>query len=258
MRTEAETGLDPRLSVINELTVGRREALAEHPVYAAVVDGESLRCFMEHHVWAVYDFMVLLGELRARFAPSGASWLPPRHRDAARAVNEITLVEESDEYPSGGYASHFELYVAAMSQVGAPVRPLMRFLERVAWSGDVVDALKTIGASGAVKSFTAVTVAHTRSAPAAAAAFCFGRELLLPSMCQALLRSGVEAPLWSEYLRRHVDVDGNLHGPASMAILTAACGDSDERWTKASAAAVRSLDARIDLWDAALRAMGRG
>jgi hypothetical protein len=253
VRTEADPAVaDSRLAQLEALTAPRQLALTTHPLYGALVDAEALRVFMSLHVWAVYDFMVLLGRLRDYFAPSGSTWLPPRHREAARAVNEIVVAEESDESPFGGHCSHFELYLAAMAQIGVPCRPMLWFLERVMRHGAVAPALDHHSVPEPARRFCTTTVTLSSHVVPAAAAFCFGREQLLPVMCEGLLRGSGPAPLWAEYLRRHISLDGEVHGPAAAAILHAACGDSPRKWSEATSAAVMALDARLALWDAAL------
>jgi hypothetical protein len=51
------------------------------------------------------------------------------------------------------------------------------------------------------------------------------------------------------YLNRHIEVDGERHGPISHALLGRICGDDEKKWQEASAAAVRALQARLTLWD---------
>ena len=43
-----------------------RRSLLNHPLYEQLIDVDSLRIFMEHHVWAVYDFMCMAKRLVKR------------------------------------------------------------------------------------------------------------------------------------------------------------------------------------------------
>ena len=53
--------------------------LQRHPLPEAIVSIADLRVFVEHHVFAVWDFMLLLKALQQHLAPSGVPWVPPQH-----------------------------------------------------------------------------------------------------------------------------------------------------------------------------------
>ena len=86
-----------------------RKTLFEHPIYARIDCVDALHIFMQHHVFAVWDFMSLLKTLQQRLSYTHVPWLPPMDRQGCRLVNEIVLAEESDQDGRGGFASHFEL-----------------------------------------------------------------------------------------------------------------------------------------------------
>src|SRR4030088_3216883 len=103
------------------------DALGRHPAFGAVRSPRDVRVFMEHHVWAVWDFMSLLKSLQAEIAPTTVPWVPPRDAAAARRINEIATVEEGDDGPDGRPASHFEIYLQAMEEAGADKKPIRTF-----------------------------------------------------------------------------------------------------------------------------------
>lgn len=69
-----------------------------------------------------------------------------------------------------------------------------------------------------------------------AAAFAFGREDLIPLMFTGLLKDmnkglGGTLDTFIVYLERHIEVDGEEHGPMSLQMMTEICGDdNDPRW----------------------------
>src|SRR5882757_7152683 len=85
-----------------------RQALLDHRIYCQIRGLDGLRLFMEHHVFAVWDFMSLLKALQQRICCVDVPWIPSSTSFTCRLVNEIVLGEESGEDGEGGYARHFE------------------------------------------------------------------------------------------------------------------------------------------------------
>src|SRR6266478_3771940 len=124
----AMTDLD-RLQHIQERLTPFKAALLNHPIYREIDRLESLRLFMAHHVFAVWDFMSLLKALQRRLCCVEVPWLPAADSTSSRLLNVIVLAEESDDDGRGGYASHFELYRRAMVRCGANTAFIDRFLD---------------------------------------------------------------------------------------------------------------------------------
>lgn len=241
----------------------QKEALAAHPVYGAVKDLPSLRTFMEHHVVCVLDFMSLVKSLQRSLTSMGPVWLPPARSEAARFINEIVLDEESDAaFPGDGPASHFEWYVAAMGEVGADARPILSLCEDLASGTAPVAALERSTLPRAAQIFATQTFGlldaplHLR-----AAVFFHGREDVIPRMFLPFVRglraAGVPCALLLGYLERHIEADGEHHGPVAARMLDGIYGGeqlAQEQGERAAAAALRD---RSKLWDATLGAMGR-
>ena len=54
------------------------------------------------------------------------------------------------------------------------------------------------------------------------------------------------------YLQRHIELDGEEHGPMGQRLLQDLCGDDADKWEAATTAARDALKARVDLWDGVL------
>lgn len=242
-----------------------RQSLLNHPIYQDITSPAALRTFMEHHVFAVWDFMSLLKALQQRLCCVAVPWLPAADANAGRLINEIVLGEESDEDGRGGYASHFELYHDAMRQFGASTVRIDRLLELLRAGQPLDEALHASGADAPVRRFVGHTFAVIRSQDlcAIASAFTFGREDLLPDVFRKIVdgidhQTGGNLGPFKFYLQRHIDLDSGEHGPMAMRLILELCGNDPQRWESAREAAVTSLRARVLLWDAIHRSVLEG
>lgn len=251
-----------RLDHLQQQLVPLRRSLLEHPLYARLNTLSALQIFMQHHVFAVWDFMSLLKSLQQHLCCVQVPWLPPAYPRAARLINEIVLGEETDEDGQESYASHFDLYHRAMRGCGFDTSAIDRLLESLRREDYLTDALHQAGVSASVGHF----VTHTfklidgRNLPALASAFTFGREDLLPSVFQRIVDElNVEASggldQFQFYLARHIELDGGEHGPMAHQLVALLCGDDPANWQAAEQAAISSLQARLALWDGMLHAI---
>jgi hypothetical protein len=246
------SALDRVLAKIQPL----RNRLLEHRLYAEMNSPEAVRVFMEHHVFAVWDFMSLVKALQRRLTCVDVPWKPQGDRASRRFINEIVLSEESDDDGLGGFASHFELYVSAMKQAGARTDVIEAFLELLRRGETPNEAIEHAGAPDAARIFLRSTfsVIASGSLPAIAGAFTLGREDVIPDLfCALVTRLGAASPSQFErlryYLERHIDIDASRHGPMARCLLTAVCTEDADRWSEVEAAAVQSLEARLALWE---------
>jgi len=230
-----------------------RLRLVAHPFYRALGTLDCVRRFQTHHVFAVWDFMSLLKALQRGLTSVDEVWRPRGSAMARRLVNEIVVGEESD-VDGAGYASHFELYRRAMRETGADTAPIDRVLARLDAGEDVFAALAT--APPPARRFCEVTFTLVRSGalPAIAAAFLFGREDVIPDMFRHLVadlhaRHPGGLPTLVDYLQRHIELDGERHGPMAAQLLRELCGDDPVAWQQAVDGAVRAIEARLRLWD---------
>ncbi len=233
------------------------ERLVAHPIYSSIDNETALRLFMRTHVFCVWDFQSLLKSLQISLTCVTLPWLPTSDREARRLINEIVLDEESDTNPDGGYFSHFELYLNAMQACGADASFIQNFTAKLQ-QGDSFDTLlDNEQLPDGVKQFVKTTLDIARSgAPhRVAAAFTLGREDLIPEMFkQFVAQLSADSPsswsLFLYYLTRHIETDGERHGPLSHALLSRLCGNDERLWSEAEETARHSLQARLDLWDA--------
>ena len=235
--------------------------LHEHELYGLVADTAALKRFVEHHVFAVWDFMSLLKRLQTLLTCTRVPWTPPAHPRAARLINEIVLAEESDVLPgSNRPMSHFELYLEAMTEIGADTGPIRAFLEGA--RQEPIRRLDLSPCPGPARVFVAGTLATIERCPAheLAAVFFFGREDIIPTMFRRIVGAiasteGTPVSRLLAYLDRHITVDGDEHGPAGEAVLGLLCGDDEGRWRAAEARAIEACQARVALWDGIARAI---
>lgn len=240
-----------------ELAVAaKRKALAAHPVFSQIRGEGELRTFMTWHVFAVWDFMSLVKRLQNDLTCTRTPWTPPSSPMAARLINEIVLGEETDEAPGGGHLSHYDLYLAAMREVGADTQLISAVVRRVQAGASASEALDLEGVDPAVRRFVEHTFAVSAEAPLIAVLgnFFFSREDMIPEMFKALLEQwGVapaSVPMFVYYLQRHIELDGDTHGPAAQAIIEDILRDDEDSRTLMLRAAAAAIDERIALWDA--------
>jgi hypothetical protein len=231
------------------------DRLASHSLYGSFETVEDLHVFMESHVFAVWDFMSLLKTLQQGLTCVDVPWVPSRFAASRRLVNEIVLGEESDVYGTEA-VSHFELYLRAMRECGASTTAVESLLTGLGNGLDWRRALAMSGAPEEAERFVQTTFAVIKNNKlhATAAAFTFGREDLIPDMFRGFIRDQNERlqgrlELMRWYLERHIEVDGEEHGPMALRMIAELCGSDSTKWREATEAAEMALRARIALWD---------
>jgi len=209
---------------------------------------------MRFHVFCVWDFQSLLKALQRVLTCVEVPWLPTADGEARRLINEIVLEEESDRDERGHHRSHFEVYREAMERAGADGRPVDALIACLRAGETVEHALRHAPAAAAAFVKTTLRVAMSGDVHRVIGVFTHSREDRIPAMFTRLvaeLASGSDrwdTFLW--YLQRHIESDGERHGPISHKLLERVCGDDPRKWAEAEESAREALEARLQLWDA--------
>ncbi|MEV0330336.1 DUF3050 domain-containing protein [Micromonospora echinospora] len=252
----------PGIERLEQAVTARRDVVVQHPLYANLDTHAALVTFMEHHVFAVWDFMSLLKSLQRQLTCVTVPWIPTGPTGSRRLINDIVMVEESDEL-GDGYISHFELYVQGMREAGADTTAVDNLVDLLRAGRGVTEALVEAGVPAPSAAFAGTTWNIIENTPVhcQAAAFAFGREDLIPEMFTqvvAVNERSQKLNKFVDYLERHIEVDGEQHTPMAMQMLADLCGDDDTKWQECADTVNTALAARARLWDDILAAVKEG
>ena len=235
-----------------------RDRLLTHGLYRSITTREDLRIFMEHHVYAVWDFMSLVKSLQNAIAPATFPWVPPENPRLANFVNQLVLDEESDGALTPDtettHASHFEGYLLAMDEVGADIRRVRAFVSLVGSDG-IEAALEFPDIPAPARRFMRFTfdVIERNEVHLTTAVLAYGREDLIPRLFQSIQSCpgiGPESsPSLHTYLERHTQLDADKHGPLAIRMLSELCGRSAHKHATAMDLAEKALAARLQFWN---------
>ncbi len=233
-----------------------RDQLIKHPIYGNIDSINGLKQFMESHVYAVWDFMSLVKKLQMDLTTTTLPWQPPENNAAARLINEIVWGEETDLDKDGNSVSHFEMYLNAMRQINANTQSIEKLLDRLREGNDIFDTIDRAGLPEYVTNFLNFTfrIIEEGKTHKIAAVFTFGREDLIPDMFISMIkRMNIENESKFDqiiyYFERHIEVDGDSHGPMALDMIKNLCGSDPLKWEEAISASKSALQKRISLWD---------
>ena len=246
--------MNPRILEINKNIQSFKEEIVNHPLYKKMNSVEDIAVLMEHHVYAVWDFMSLLKALQSILTCTSSPWKPVGDTQIRRLINSIVLEEESDVDADGNPASHYEMYLDAMKQSGANTSPIERFVADV--SENNIPSVSE-GIDGFLKS--TFDVIDSGEAHKIASAFTFGREDLIPDMFTAIVdeyNTNNKLDKFVYYLERHIELDGGEHGPLALQLISDLCGEDEKKWKEVEETAIASLIARKNLWNVVLTQLG--
>lgn len=237
-----------------------REQLVAHPVYQRIKTQDELCSFTEEHIFAVWDFMSLLKSLQRSLTCVEVPWMPTPNRETRRFINEIVVGEESDYNAQGQTMSHFEMYLHAMNDMGASVQEIKKLSAKLSRGENLSSALSECAINEETKSFVEYTFEIIRRGKIheIASLFTFGREDLIPAMFIEMVKTlNASTPKQMEsflfYLERHIEVDGDDHGPLSLKLMEEVCEGDPQKWEEATLIAEDGLRKRIQLWNGVVR-----
>jgi len=162
--------------------------------------------------------------------------------------------------------SHFELYCDAMEEIGADVTLINNWISTLTQGTippasyfDFYMTKKGFNRSGimpeASANFVKNTFNHLKTGKpnVIAAVFAFGRENVIPDMFKGLVSqlnlSEIDCPKFHYYLSRHIEIDADEHGPASLELVDYVCNQQPELINEAENAAICAIEARLEFWD---------
>lgn len=245
-----------RIDKIQTEISGLIKDLRTHKLYENLEEISDVKIFMECHVFAVWDFMSLLKALQRSLTNIEVPWVPVKNATVCRFINEIVFEEESDKNELGEPKSHFEMYLDAMQQIGANTTTINQFIDLIVSKSTIEQALNTIKIEKRIADFVRFSfeIIDSNKPHIIASAFTFGREGIIPDLFIEILQKGnPENKSYYKltyYLQRHIDLDGDGHGPASHKMIEELCGSDEVKWREALEIAKKSLQQRISLWNA--------
>ncbi|WP_367773124.1 DUF3050 domain-containing protein [Flavobacterium sp. WC2421] len=243
---------------IEDTITPQKKILLQHPLYEKVKTITDLHCFLENHVFAVWDFMSLLKALQSKLTCTTTPWFATPNPETRYLINEIVLAEESDLTLDGRRQSHYEMYIEAMKDCGANTMEIDNFLTELNSLQNIFVAIKTSNLHPNIKAFLDFTfrVIEEGKPHEIAAAFTFGREDLIPNMFTVILKNfqtnfpDTDLSKLIYYFERHIELDADEHGPMAMKMITELCGDDPQKWADVEEVSILALEKRIGLWDA--------
>lgn len=246
------------IETINNSIQTQKELLFQHSLYKKVKTVEDLQCFLENHVYAVWDFMSLLKALQSKLTCTTTPWFATPNPETRYLINVIVVAEESDLTIDGRRQSHYEMYIEAMEASNANTAGIKQFLADVDSLKNIFVAIKTSHLHPNIKAFLDFTfrVIEEGKSHEIAAAFTFGREDLIPSMFTEILKNfqanfpETDLSKLIYYFERHIELDADEHGPMAMKMITELCGTDAQKWSDVEEVSKLALEKRIGLWDA--------
>lgn len=231
-----------------------RNLLNNHNLYSQLNSIDDVKVFMESHVYAVWDFMSLLKALQHNLTGLSLPWKPKANPIITRFINEIVLGEECDLDGNGNVLSHFKMYLSAMDEIGADVTKINQFVNKKLSLESIQSEIELLNESEAVKEFLSYNFSLIIEGEnhKIASAFTFGREDVIPDMFLSVLNNSNSKNIYPQlkyYFERHIELDGDEHGPLALKMIEHLCAGDENKWIDVIEVAKKCLELRISLWD---------
>jgi hypothetical protein len=249
--------MNARIENIINQTAALRERIVRHSLNENLVSLDHLRSFMEHHVFAVWDYMSLLKYLQKHLASTHTPWLPSHRPELCRLVNRLVLQEESGLDRLGRPQSQFEQYLAAMRRAGASTAGIDELIAKLRRGEPLVKSLMTatqLSPSAALFVLDTFNLIDNSRPHEVAAVLAFARESLVPevfmNMLQDLKTNFPELADYHYYMEQFIEKHSGAHLQDCYALLEQLCGDDQFKWLEAQQAATKALQSRLNFWNA--------
>ncbi len=233
-----------------------KSKLKNHNLYNIINTQEDLKIFCESHVFAVWDFMSLLKKLQIELTSINIPWMPSNNSEVSKLINEIVAGEETDETLDGSAISHYEMYINAINDIGVDTNLISNQISSLNDINTIIDDINMLDIDDYIKEFLKFTfrIINNDKTHEIASAFTFGREDLIPDMFIPLLEKinssdNTRIDKLIYYFKRHIEVDGDMHGPMAMKMLSFLCSDDETKINESLVASKDALKVRIALWD---------
>lgn len=233
------------------------QVLEKHKLYEHLNTQQALRFFMERHFICAWGYHAILRSIDRELSSTPLVLFSHDVKEALRLVSEIILDEEVADLGDGRLASHFELYLEAMQDLGCDLTNILDFLDGLDAGLSVVEAARNAGLEDEVVNYAAyieqtiLLPIHVR----AVSLFYEGEPYLPDSLLIKLSTHGpkIKAERLLDYLERHIE--GIKHPGFSPAarLVELFCGVDSERNDAAEKMAERVLRLRIELWNDILK-----
>ena len=147
------------------------------------------------------------------------------------------------------------MYLNTMEEVCADTQKIEMFVSLLSEQESLEDSLNKISIDKRFEDFVkfSFSIITSKNPHLIASIFTFGREDLIPTMFIEILNTidadNIRYSKLKYYLERHIELDGDEHGPLSLQMVSELCENDSKKWNEAYTVAKFALDYRIALWD---------